>query len=57
MGLSEHMMESKADQGSPVDLDIFSAFSRRWPLVRMERGHLLGSFCQIAVWLYSAKLR
>ena len=40
-----------------MDLDIFSAFSRRWPLVRMERGHLLGSFCQIAVWLYSAKLR
>lgn len=44
-------------ESSPVDLDIFSAFSRRWPLVRMERGHLLGSFCQIAVWLYSAKLR
>lgn len=41
----------------PVDLDIFSALSRRWPLVRMERGHLLGSLCQIAVWLYRAKLR
>ena len=40
-----------------MDLDIFSALSRRWPLVRMERGHLLGSLCQIAVWLYSAKLR
>lgn len=42
---------------SPVDLDIFSALSRRWPLVRMERGHLLGSPCQMAVWLYSANVR
>ena len=54
---SEHMKEPQADRSSPVDLDIFSALRRRWPLVRMERGHLLGSLCQIAVWLYSAKLR
>ena len=40
-----------------MDLDIFSAFSSRCPLVRMERGHLLESFCQMAVWLYKAKLR
>ena len=41
----------------PVDLDIFSPLRTRWPLQRMLWGHLDGSFSQMAVWLYSAKLR
>lgn len=40
-----------------MDLDIFSAFSSRCPLVRTDRGHLLGSLRHMAVWLYRAKLR
>jgi hypothetical protein len=35
----------------PVDFDIFSALSSRWPLQRMERGHLERSAAQMAVWL------
>lgn len=41
---------------TPVDLDIFSALRRRWPLHRIARGHLLSS-PQIAVWLYKQKVR
>ena len=40
-----------------MDLDIFSAFSSRWPLVRMPRGHSPGSPAQMAVWLYRANVR
>lgn len=36
---------------SPVDLLIFSAFSSRWPLQRMARGHMSGRPDHIAVWL------
>jgi len=42
---------------APVDLDIFSAFSSRWPLVRIARGHSSGASGQTAVWLYSANDR
>ena len=40
-----------------MDLDIFSALSSRWPLVRIARGHSSGASGQMAVWLYSANDR
>ena len=42
---------------APVDLDIFSALSSRWPLVRTARGQRSGRPAHTAVWLYSAKVR
>mmetsp|Transcript_9647 Transcript_9647/g.23941 ORF Transcript_9647/g.23941 Transcript_9647/m.23941 type:complete len:227 (-) Transcript_9647:2019-2699(-) len=41
----------------PVDLDIFSLLSSRWPLQRMARGHFSGLLGHMAVWLYSAMVR
>ena len=44
-------------RAAPVDLDIFSALSSRWPLVRKARGWRSGRPAHTAAWLYRQNVR